>query len=88
MDKRDSYIRVGEDMVWPNLGARLNDLEWNLLVNKAYTITKEDRLYLASVCSAYRALIEKTNSDRNFVCNTIKRQWKLWEHQYVYNANI
>ena len=81
-DKRDlSHIRVGEDMVWPNIGARLNDLEWNLRHNKAYTLTRGDRLHLASVCSAYRALIEKTNPDRNFVCNDIKKQWKLWDHQ-------
>jgi hypothetical protein len=66
-DKRDlSHIRVGEDMIWPNIGVRLNDLEWNLRHNKAYTPTRGDRLHLASVCSAYRALIDKTNPDQRY----------------------
>jgi hypothetical protein len=82
IEKRDrSHIRVGEDMVWPNLGTRLNDLEWNLRHNKAYTLTREDQLVLASLCSAYRDLIAKTNRERDFVCNDIKRKWKLWDHQ-------
>lgn len=77
--KRDlSHIRVGEDMVWPNLGARLNDLEWNLRHNKAYTLTREDQLLLATLCNAYRDIIAKTNRERNFVCNEIKRKLKQY----------
>lgn len=49
------------------------DLEYALRYSTK-VLSREDMLYLASVLNVYRALINKTQKDRNYVCKRLKEK--------------
>jgi hypothetical protein len=63
------YTKVGDQMTWPSFN--LGDLEWRLRYAPE-SIKRGEELFLASVLSAYRELILKTQSERNEICRALR----------------
>jgi len=71
------YIKI-DDMVFPNPVSEKNyDLEWRARFSSDI-LSNTDILYVASVMSAYRELIQMSQRKRNSICseirNTVKSQ--------------
>lgn len=59
------------NMGWPRAGQKLVDLDWRL--RYAPDISSSDRLMAASIISAYRALVYKTQKERNEICAELRK---------------
>lgn len=68
--KSKYYRKVGADMVFPD-PHKVGDICWTLTYGKP---SKKDLLVAASVISAYRALISKTQKERNYVCGILQKE--------------
>ena len=64
-----TYTRVGEDMTWPSYDQ--GELEWQLRYGTEQQVIAA-RMRLASIVSAYRELIGKTQKRRNEICRAIR----------------
>jgi hypothetical protein len=67
-DADSRYTRIEPDMVWP--GLQLGDLEWVLRYGEESDVMK-DRHLIASVVSAYQALIRSSQKRRNEICKAL-----------------
>lgn len=64
-----SFVRI-DDMTWPALDT--TDVEWQLRFGTSEQVV-EARMRLASICSAYRALIVMPQRRRNAICSALKK---------------
>jgi len=64
-----TYTKVGDEMTWPSYDQ--GDLEWLLRYGSDESMIKK-RMLLASIVSAYRELIGKTQKQRNQICRAIR----------------
>jgi len=60
-----------DGMCWPVPGERMSAIEWTLRYGTDYDKT-ETALSAASIVAAYKALLEKTQKDRNKIVQQIK----------------
>jgi len=58
-----------DDMVWPQPGEKMNDIEWKLRHGAA---TKDELMAAASIISAYRQLIADPQKKRNMVIRVLR----------------
>lgn len=67
------------DMTWPACGAPVADLVYRLLYSPK-DLTRDDQCLLASIVSAYTALVTSTQKTRNKICKAIvevvNRDWE------------
>ena len=63
---------IFDEMSWPFPQCEQDGLQWRLRYAPE-TITRSDKLTIASIMCAYSALIFKTQKDRNYICNKIKQ---------------
>lgn len=65
---------VFDGMTWPVPGEVVADIEWRLRYSHAAgELSKEDRLFVASVLSAYRQMFEDTVKKRNGVVRNLRQ---------------
>lgn len=64
---RQRWRRLPDESIFP---VETEDLEWRLR-HAPESITREDQLFLASICSAYRYLVHETTQKRR---NAVIRQ--------------
>ena len=64
-----TYTLVGDDMTWPSYDQ--GELEWQLRYGTEQHVLAA-RMRLASIVSAYRELIGKTQKQRNAICLALR----------------
>ncbi len=71
----NSFVPVGEDMVWPSIKECITDIAWKLRWSPN-SLTFQDKVVAASVISAYRDLVSTTQKKRNLVCREIQKDYR------------
>ena len=69
-----SYVKISNDVSYLSLNQE--DIEWLLRFGSEKEILKR-RYYLASIVSAYQALINQTQPRRNHICKVLKDAEKM-----------
>ena len=73
---------VFDDMTWPVPGEEVADIEWRLRHSHA-ELSTEDRLFVASVLSAYRQMFEDTVKKRNSVVRNLRQAAVIADNEGV-----
>jgi|GEM_PF-5261743 len=67
--KQSGIFYSFDGMCWPHAGAEIGDIEWQLRYGNP---NKHTQILAASIVSAYRALIDLPQKERNRICSVLK----------------